>query len=268
MITFTSDAWKNIDYARLVPNDKNSFLYFLSRKTALHIRNICDWNKKMFSIKNAMTSELHKEIFFNEQELKDMEAEDGKTKVFQEKLKSFAQYMDVNLERFFITHKRPKYLFFDEKEQDVMQHIMTSVPWFCRVEVMAKKHGKFVMIPFEELSDVGYSHLKAMLGGVQLKAELPMDDYRVLCGGKIQKKPIDFDELTVNRIFKEYPDLKTVKTLKDYKAVVRATLKQLHPDTNDEDTSEAFNKFKEATATLETTKWYKTLKGDDKSGAK
>lgn len=255
MITLTADAWSRIPLQQAVPYNQNEIAIYLSHKVAIVLRDIRDFSKKRFSISSVMMSDSHRDVFFSQEELSKMKDDEASIEVFKSKLLAFASEMDVLLERYFITNKMPRYLFYDKKEQQVLRQILSVVPLTCNVSILRKIDGKFQEIPIEGLSAKGVSKLQELLKPMQLKVELSLEEYFRMQGKSVRKDWRSREELILSRIFKEYPDLQ-VETLDDFKKANRALAKKLHPDHNAEDTSAAFQAYQSAVEELKKTAWY------------
>lgn len=263
LITITRDSWARIPFEKVAPYDVNDIMICLSDKVSIVLNNICDFQRKRFSIASVMTSDAHKETFFTSEELSKMKDAEGKKQVFNDRLTAFAKDMDTIMERYFLTDKMPRYLYFDKKEQDTLRKILTSVPWTCNVMVIRKfKDGSRKAINIEALKEKGVSNLQKMLSPVKLQVELGLNEYLKLHGKKVRSMANEFksrEELLLNRIFKEYPEL-NVETLSEFKKIVRAKSKELHPDTSTEDdAADKFAAFNDAVKALKDTAWYKKL---------
>lgn len=256
MIRLDNKSWAALPFEKAAPHNDHDIIFFLSSKTAILLSNIRNFQGERYSIGKIMTSENHRDIFFSEEELIKMRGVDP-AEVFTDKLKAFACEMEQRLERYFITNKMPRYVFFDEKEQDLMRIVFTSVPLFCEVHLWSKKSGSWKEIDFEKLTTDGYQNLRNMLGGIRLIAEMGMEAYLRSVGIRIKPKS-DIDKITSDRILSEYPDL-DVDTLEAYKKAKRALQKSLHPDSGGD--ANKFKEFTEAIKQLETTKWFKELEG-------
>lgn len=259
MLTLTTDSWKYLPTAQMAPYDQNDLVIFLSSKVALLLKNIIGFDKSKFSICSVMTSSAHRETFFTADELKTMTDAESEKKAFSEKQGKFAAEMGVLLERFFITNKMPRYLFFDEKEQSIISDVLAAVPWFCQVIILREGKDGFKGIDIKDLSPAGIKNLKKMLGGIKLKAELSFDEYLRYKGKRITPNRTS-DEIITQRILKVYPEL-NAETLSDFNRAVKLKKKELHPDLNKtEGASEKFDKFNKAVEQLKETKWYRNLK--------
>lgn len=259
MLTLTTQSWGKLPIAQMAPHDANDLIIFLSPKVAILLKDIVGFDRAKFSIMSAMTSDAHKDVFFTEKELKKMVDDESKKEVFKNKLEEFALDMRIRLERYFITGKMPRYLFFDEKEQVVIHKILSDIPWFCQVVILRNTNGKFEPVSLDSLSSSGLINLKKMLGSVKLKVDLSMDEY-CLMKGKSCRPAFNKDEITTKRIFEKYPFF-NVESQEEFKKVAREKLKELHPDRNkDRDTTEEFQEIKEAISALEETMWYRKLK--------
>ena len=259
MLTLTTNSWRYLPTAQMAPYDQNDLVIFLSPKVALLLKNIVGFDKSKFSICSVMTSNAHRDIFFTESELKRMTDVESEKKVFSEKQAKFACDMSTLLERYFVTKKMPRYLFFDEKEQSVISDVLSTVPWYCQVVILRKGDGGFKGVDFNNLSQKGISNLMKMLGPVKLKVDEPFEEY-LKNRGKIPKSQRDSDTIITERIFKTYPELK-VETLSDFNRAVKQKKKELHPDVNKaENAAELFDKLCKAVDSLKETKWYRALK--------
>lgn len=258
MLTLTTQSWKYLPIAQMAPYDQNDLVVFLSPKVALLLKNIIGFDKSKFSICSVMTSKAHRETFFTEAELNKMKDAESEKKVFTKKQADFACDMNVLLERYFVTKKMPRYLFFDEKEQSVISDVLSAVPWFCQVIILRKGKDGFKGIDIKDISPAGIQNLKKMLGQIKLKAELTFDEYLSYKGKIVQRR--NSDEILTERIFRIYPELKT-NTLSEFNRAVKLKKKELHPDLNKaEGAAERFDKFNKAVEQLKETKWYRNLK--------
>lgn len=259
MLTLTTQSWKYLPVAQMAPYDQNDLVVFLSSKVALLLKNIVGFDKSKFSICSVMTSKAHRETFFTEEEILKMKDTESEKQVFSEKQTKFACDMSVLLERYFVTKKMPRYLFFDEKEQSVISDILSAVPWFCQVIILRKGKDGFKGIDIKDISPAGIQNFKKMLGGIKLKADLTFDEYLKYKGKSVMPKRSS-DEILTERIFKSYPELNE-KTLSDFNRAVKLKKKELHPDLNkSEGAAEKFDKFNKAVEQLKETKWYRDLK--------
>lgn len=259
MLTLTTQSWKFLPTAQIAPYDQNDLVVFLSPKVALLLKNIVGFDKAKFSICSVMTSAAHREVFFTESELKKMTDTESEKKVFSEKQANFACDMNVLLERFFVTKKMPRYLFFDEKEQSVISDVLSAVPWYCQVIILRKGEDGFKGIDIDTLSQKGLKNLIKMLGPIKLKVDEPFEEY-LKNRGKIPRTNRDSDTIITERIFKTYPEL-NVETLSDFNRAVKKKKKELHPDLNKvENAAELFDKFNKAVEQIKETKWYRALK--------
>lgn len=263
MLTLTTQSWGKLPVNQMAPYDANDLIVFLSPKVAILLKNIVGFDRSKFSIMSAMTSDTHKDVFFTEKELKKMTDDDKKKEVFKSKLEGFALDRENRLERYFITGKMPRYIFFDNKEQTVIHKILSDIPWYCQVIILRKTDGKFKPVALDELSSSGLTNFKKLLGPIKLKVDLSMEEYCML-KGKSCRPTINKDELTTKRIFEKYPYL-NVETQEEFKKVTREKLKELHPDRNkDKDTTEEFQNLNDAIRDLEETMWYRKLKKEAK----
>ena len=259
MLTLTTQSWKYLPTAQMAPYDQNDLVVFLSPKVALLLKNIVGFDKSKFSICSVMTSAAHRDVFFSEAELKKMTDAEAEKKIFSEKQANFACDMGVLLERYFVTKKMPRYLFFDEKEQSILSDILSAVPWFCQVIILRKGKDGFKGIDAKDLSSKGLQNLKRMLGPIKLKVDLTFEEYLKYEGKSMGPKK-DVDTIVTERIFKTYPELKT-ETLSDFNRAVKLKKKELHPDLNKaENAAERFDEFNKMIDKLKETKWYKGLK--------
>lgn len=261
MFTLSKESYLKIPWAKAVPYDNNDILICLSSNVSILMKNIRDFNGKRFSIAAVMTSDSHKDTFFSEAELKEMKDDDGKKKVFQDRLKSFAGEMECILERYFITNKMPRYIFFDKKEQEFLSKMFSSMPWSCEISVLRRGEE----IDITTLSPAGIQNLNKLLKPMSVKVELGLSDYLRLMGKKVKFDFKNREELLLDRIFRDYPELK-VEDLASFKKIVKQKFKELHPDKNDSDTAENdFNKFKTAVDELKNTAWYRKLENKEVS---
>lgn len=256
MIKLDNKSWGILPFEKAAPHNDHDIVIFLSSKTAILLSNIRNFQGERYSIGKIMTSENHRDVFFTEDELSRMRGVDP-AEVFTDKLKAFAYEMDQRLERYFVTNKMPRYIFFDEKEQDLMRMVFSSVPLFCEIRLLSRKSGDWKEIPFENLSSDGYQNLRSMLGGVKLIAEMSIESYLRSVGTRIKPRT-DIDKITSDRILSEYPQL-DVATFDEYKKAKRSLQKSLHPDAGGD--ADKFKAFSEAIKQLETTKWFKELEG-------
>lgn len=256
MIRLDNKSWALLPFEKAAPHNDHDIVIFLSSKTAILLSNIRNFQGERYSIGKIMTSENHRDVFFTEEELAKMRGIDP-AEVFTDKLKSFAYEMEQRLERYFVTNKMPRYIFFDEKEQDLMRIIFSSIPLFCEIHLLSKKSGSWKEIDFEKLSTDGYQNLRDMLGSIKLVAEIPVDSYLRLTGVRVRPKT-DIDKVTSDRILSEYPEL-DVATMAEYKKAKRALQKSLHPDSGGD--ADKFKAFGDAIKQLESTKWFKDLEG-------
>ena len=171
-----------------------------------------------------------------------------------EELKS-GQYVQ-KLERYFVTKKMPRYIFYDEKEQDLLRLLFTSAPLTCQVSLMSSKGG-WHQIPFDKLTSQGYSNLRDMLGQMTLQAEIGLESYLRLMNVHIKPKK-DIDKVISDRILAKYESL-NVSTLVEYKKAKKKIQKSLHPDMGGD--ADEFDEFVKSIEQLETTKWFKSLEG-------
>lgn len=256
MITLTTDSWARIPIQQMAPYNQNDLVIYLSHKVAIALRDIRDFNKKRFSIASVMLSDTHKEVFFSQDELLKMKDEEKRMEVFKQRLVHFASEMDVLLERYFVTNKMPRYLYYDEKEQKVLKQILSTVPLMCRVSILRKVDGVFTEIPIETLSAKGISRLQDMMKPMCLKAELSLEEYFRMQGKTVRKDWRSREELILSRIFKEYPEL-NVNTMDEFKKASRKLAKELHPDQNQsENANDTFQAYKAALEELKKTAWY------------
>lgn len=255
MITLTADAWSKIPLQQAVPYNQHEIAIYLSHKVAIVLRDIRDFNNKRFSIASVMMSESHRDVFFSQQELAKMQNDEGSLDVFKQRLLAFATDMDVLLERYFVTNKMPRYLFYDQKEQGVLRQILSVVPLTCSVSILRKVNGRFQEIAIESLSAKGVSRLQDLLKPMRLKVELSLEEYFRLQGKAVRRDWRTREELILSRIFKEYPELQ-VTTMEEFKKATRELAKKLHPDHNKEDASAAFQAYQSAVEELKKTAWY------------
>lgn len=255
MVTLTKQSWGLIPFEQAAPHDDHNIIVFLSPKTAILISDIRNFKGDRLSIGKIMTSEEHRDVFFTEDELIAMRSEDP-AEIYNKRLVAFAAEMNQKLERYFITKKMPRYIFYDEKEQDLLRLLFTSTPLTCQVSLMSAKNG-WHQLPFEKLSSEGYSNLRDMLGPVSLQAEIGLEAYLRLMNVRVKPKK-DIDKVISDRILSKYKDL-NVTTLSEYKKAKKKIQKNLHPDAGGD--AEKFDEFIKSIEQLENTKWFKDLKG-------
>ena len=255
MITLTKQGWGAIPFGQAAPHDNHNIIIFLSPKTALLISDIRNFKGEQLSIGKIMTSEEHRDVFFTEDELIKMRTVDP-AEVFTERLHAFAAEMQQKLERYFVTKKMPRYIFYDEKEQDLLRLLFTSAPLTCQVSLMSSKGG-WHQIPFDKLTSQGYSNLRDMLGQMTLQAEIGLESYLRLMNVHIKPKK-DIDKVISDRILAKYESL-NVSTLAEYKKAKKKMQKSLHPDMGGD--ADEFDEFVKSIEQLEKTKWFKSLEG-------
>lgn len=256
MIKLDNKSWGILPFEKAAPHNDHDIVIFLSTKTAILLSNIRNFQGERYSIGKIMTSENHRDVFFTEEELIKMRGVDP-AEIFTNKLRSFACEMEQRLERYFVTKKMPRYIFFDEKEQDLMRIVFSSVPLFCEVRLLSKKSGEWKEVAFEDLTTNGYQNLRTMLGGIKLVAEMSIEAYLRSIGTRIKPRS-DIDKITSDRILSEYPQL-DVETFEEYKKAKRSLQKTLHPDSGGQ--ADKFKEFSDAIKQLEETRWFKELEG-------
>ena len=255
MITLTKQSWGLIPFEQAAPHDNHNIIVFLSPKTALLISDIKNFKGERLSIGKIMTSEEHRDIFFTEEELVKMRNNDP-AEIYKERLHAFAAEMQQKIERYFITKKMPRYIYYDEKEQDLLKLLFSSAPLTCNISLMSSKGG-WHMIPFDNLKPEGYNNLRNMLGPITLQAEIPLESYLRLKNVHIKPKR-DIDKVTSDRILEKYESL-NVSDYAEYKKAKKNIQKSLHPDVGG--SAVEFDEFVKSIEQLEKTKWFKSLKG-------
>ena len=259
MITLTAESWSRIPLQQAAPYNQHDIVIYLSHKVAIVLRDIRDFSKKRFSIASVMLSDAHRDVFFSQDDLNKMKEEEKRLEVFKQRLLDFASNMDVLLERYFVTNKMPRYLYFDKKEQQVLKQILSTVPLMCSISILRKVNGTFTEVPIDDLSAKGVSKLQDMMKPMRLKVELTLEEYFRMHGKTVRKDWRSREELILSRIFKEYPEL-NVQTMDEFKKASRKLAKELHPDQNQsENASDTFQAYKAALEELKKTAWYVRL---------
>ncbi len=245
-LTLNQKAWKKFPWEKTAPYDASNLIIFLSRNTAVAIKNIrSEADNLTFSISQVMTHEDYAHIFACTN--------------FHKQLEDFVEKMDTRLERFFITNKA-SYIFFDEEEQEALKGIVKGLSFTCRCEILRrKKTGEFVRFSISDSTQSEWEKLSEMLKSIGVEVKMSLDEYmRYAAKHRVfSAKFKNAEKSKIQEILKEYPEFDKDKK-SEIKKAYRQYSKDCHPDTHpdDESAQEKFAKLNKAYEELCKTAWY------------